>query len=150
MPSNHFCQREVWTACQRGGRHADQSERRIAVAGRGRTVCERYGWRKRRAGAYAIVDGRPGKGRDLVNGLGIPDGIAINCHGDIYVTEHTDQRIRVFTPQGKQIATIKIDANVTNAAFGGADGKTLFIIGAGAVWKIALASAVFRTDRAAL
>jgi len=88
--------------------------------------------------AYAIVDGKPGKGRDLVNGLGIPDGMAIDCHGDIYVTEHTDQRIRVFTPQGKQIATIKVDANVTNAAFGGADGKTLFITGAGSVWKIAL------------
>ncbi len=88
--------------------------------------------------AYAIVDGKPQQGRDLVNGLGIPDGMAIDCHGNVYVTEHTDQRIRVFTPQGKQIATIKVDANVTNAAFGGADGKTLFITGAGSVWKIAL------------
>jgi gluconolactonase len=88
--------------------------------------------------AYPIAGGKPGKGRDLVNGLGIPDGMAIDCHGNIYVTEHTDQRIRVFTPQGKHIATIKVDANVTNAAFGGADGKTLFITGAGSVWKIAL------------
>ncbi|USX14209.1 SMP-30/gluconolactonase/LRE family protein [Oxalobacteraceae bacterium OTU3CAMAD1] len=88
--------------------------------------------------AYAIVDGKPGKGRDLVNGLGIPDGMAIDCQGNVYVTEHTDKRIRVFTPQGKHIATIKVDANVTNAAFGGADGKTLFITGAGSVWKIAL------------
>ena len=88
--------------------------------------------------AYPIVGGKPGKGSDLVTGLGVPDGMAIDCHGDIYVTEHTDQRIRVFTPQGKQIATIKVDANVTNAAFGGADGKTLFITGAGAVWKIGL------------
>ncbi|MEV4782097.1 SMP-30/gluconolactonase/LRE family protein [Burkholderia sp. LMU1-1-1.1] len=88
--------------------------------------------------AYPIAGGKPGKGRDLVNGLGIPDGMAIDCHGNIYVTEHTDKRIRVFTPQGKHIATIKVDANVTNAAFGGADGKTLFITGAGSVWKIAL------------
>jgi gluconolactonase len=88
--------------------------------------------------AYAIVGGKPQQGRDLVNGLGIPDGMAIDCLGNIYVTEHTDKRLRVFTPQGKHIATIKVDANVTNAAFGGADGKTLYITGAGAVWKIAL------------
>ena len=88
--------------------------------------------------AYAIVGGKPQKGRDLVPKLGIPDGMAVDCHGNIYVTEHTDQRLRVFTPAGKQIATIKVDANVTNAAFGGADGKTLYITGAGSVWKLDL------------
>jgi gluconolactonase len=88
--------------------------------------------------AYKIVGGKPQKGHDLVARLGIPDGMAVDCHGNIYVTEHADQRLRVFTPAGKQIATIKVDANVTNAAFGGADGKTLFITGAGAVWKLDL------------
>jgi gluconolactonase len=88
--------------------------------------------------AYKIVDGKPQKGSDLVPKLGIPDGMAVDCHGNIYVTEHTDQRLRVFTPAGKQIATIKVDANVTNAAFGGADGKTLYITGAGALWQLPL------------
>ena len=88
--------------------------------------------------AYKIVDGKPQKGSDLVPKLGIPDGMAVDCHGNIYVTEHTDQRLRVFTPAGKQIATIKVDANVTNAAFGGADGKTLYITGAGALWQLKL------------
>ncbi|MBV7539377.1 SMP-30/gluconolactonase/LRE family protein [Duganella sp. sic0402] len=88
--------------------------------------------------AYAIVNGVPQQGKDLVEKLGIPDGMAVDCYGNIYVTEHTDKRLRVFTPEGKQIATIKVDANVTNAAFGGADGKTLYITGAGAVWQIKL------------
>ena len=88
--------------------------------------------------AYKIVDGKPQKGSDLVARLGIPDGMAVDCHGNIYVTEHTDKRLRVFTPKGKQIATIKVDANVTNAAFGGTDGKTLYITGAGAVWQLKL------------
>ena len=88
--------------------------------------------------AYKIVNGKPGKGNDLVPRLGIPDGMAVDCHGNIYVTEHTDQRLRVFTPAGKQIATIKVDANVTNAAFGGADDKTLYITGAGALWQLPL------------
>ncbi|MTV41420.1 SMP-30/gluconolactonase/LRE family protein [Duganella radicis] len=88
--------------------------------------------------AYPIVNGVPQQGKNLVEKLGIPDGMAIDCQGNIYVTEHTDKRLRVFTPAGKQIATIKVDANVTNAAFGGADGKTLYITGAGAVWQLKL------------
>ena len=70
--------------------------------------------------------------------LDIPDGMAVDCHGNIYVTEHPARRVRVFSPQGKELATIRTDANVTNAAFGGADGKTLFLTGAGAVWQIRL------------
>lgn len=88
--------------------------------------------------AYPIVDGAPQSGNDMVIGLTNADGMAVDCHGNIYVTEHTLQRIRVFNPLGEQLATIKVDANVTNAAFGGAQGKTLFITGAGALWKLDL------------
>ncbi|MFO1389093.1 SMP-30/gluconolactonase/LRE family protein [Cellvibrio sp.] len=87
---------------------------------------------------YAIVDGVPQAGKDLVTGMFIPDGMALDCHGNIYATEHAAKHVRVFTPEGKQIATINVDANITNAAFGGEDGKTLFLTGAGAVWKIKL------------
>ena len=88
--------------------------------------------------AYPIVDGVPQEGKDLLTGLTIPDGMAIDCHGNIYVTEHSARQVRVVTPEGKQIATIKVDANITNAAFGGDDGKTLFLTGAGAIWKLKL------------
>ncbi|RYZ99176.1 MAG: SMP-30/gluconolactonase/LRE family protein [Moraxellaceae bacterium] len=89
--------------------------------------------------AYPIVDGEPQAGKDLVTGLAVPDGMVVDCHGNLYVTEHTAQRVRVFTPAGEQIATIKVDANVTNAAFGGASGTTLFLTGAGSIWKLELA-----------
>ncbi|MDQ1832371.1 SMP-30/gluconolactonase/LRE family protein [Massilia scottii] len=88
--------------------------------------------------AYPIVRGVPGQGRDLVTGLAVPDGMTVDCQGNIYVTEHTAQRLRVFSPAGNELATINVDANITNAAFGGADGKTLFITGAGALWQIQL------------
>jgi gluconolactonase len=88
--------------------------------------------------SYAIVNGVPQQGKTLVDKLGIPDGMAVDCHGNIYVTEHADKRLSVFTPAGEKIATIKVDANVTNAAFGGADGKTLYITGAGALWQLKL------------
>jgi len=88
--------------------------------------------------AYSIVDGVPQSGNDMVIGLTFADGMAVDCHGNIYVTEHTLKRIRVFNPLGEQLAIIRADANVTNAAFGGLQGKTLFITGAGALWKVDL------------
>lgn len=89
--------------------------------------------------AYPIVEGVPQAGRTLVKGLDGADGMTLDCHGNLYVTEHAAQRVRVFSPQGKQLATIRVDANVTNAAFGGKDGKTLYITGAGALWRLPLA-----------
>src|SRR5690606_40177339 len=78
-----------------------------------------------------------------LEGITVPDGMAIDCLGNIYVTEHAAQRVRVFTPEGDQIATIKVDANITNAAFGGPERKTLYLTGAGAVWSIDLQVAGF-------
>jgi gluconolactonase len=88
--------------------------------------------------AYPIVDGIPQAGKDLVTGISIPDGMAVDCLGNIYLTEHVSRQLRVFTPAGEQIAQATTDANLTNAAFGGAEGKTLYLTGAGSLWKIEL------------
>ena len=87
--------------------------------------------------AYAIKDGVPGRGRDLarING---GDGLAIDCLGNVYVTEHGERRVRVFSPAGEVLATIHVDANITNAAFGGEDRRTLFLTGAASLWSIEL------------
>lgn len=87
--------------------------------------------------AYAIANGKPGQGRDLAQ-VSTPDGMGIDCLGNVYVTEHVKQQVRVFTPQGEEIAIIKADANVTNIAFGGPQRKTLYLTGAGAVWSLEL------------
>lgn len=89
--------------------------------------------------AYPIVNGVPQAGKDLVTGLTIPDGMAIDCKGNIYLTEHIARQLRVYTPAGEQIAQATTDANLTNAAFGGVEGKTLYLTGAGSLWKIELA-----------
>lgn len=88
--------------------------------------------------AYPLVDGIPQAGKDLVTGIAVPDGMTVDCQGNLYVTEHLAQQTRVFTPAGVQLAVIKSDANVTNAAFGGPEGKTLYLTGAGSVWKVEL------------
>lgn len=89
--------------------------------------------------AYPLVDGKPGgPHRDLVTDTTIPDGLAIDCLGNIYLTEHTRQRVRVISPQGQELATITVDANLTNATFGGPQRRTLYLTGAGSVWSIEL------------
>jgi len=88
--------------------------------------------------AYPIVNGVPGPGTPLVTGIEGGDGMAVDCHGNLYQTEHGAKRVRVFSPQGRELATIRVDANVTNAAFGGRDGRTLFITGAQALWQLRL------------
>ena len=87
--------------------------------------------------AYALRDGVPGPGRDLARISG-GDGLAVDCLGNVYVTEHGERRVRVFSPAGKVLATIGVDANITNAAFGGQDRRTLFLTGAASLWSIEL------------
>lgn len=88
--------------------------------------------------AYSLTDGVPGEGKNLVENVHVPDGIAMDCLGNIYVTEHLHQQVRVFSPGGDELATIKVDANITNAAFGGENRRTLYLTGAGSVWKLEL------------
>lgn len=88
---------------------------------------------------FEIQNGIPQVGVDIAKGINVPDGMAIDCAGNIYVTEHLGRQVKVFNPDGGQIATIKVDANITNAAFGGPEGKTLYLTGAGAVWTVDLA-----------
>jgi len=87
---------------------------------------------------YKIVDSVPQEGVIIATGLNVPDGMAVDCAGNIYVAEHLARQVRVYTSEGQELANIKVDANVTNVAFGGDENKTLFITGAGAVWKIDL------------
>ncbi|KRA45293.1 SMP-30/gluconolactonase/LRE family protein [Pseudoxanthomonas sp. Root630] len=87
--------------------------------------------------AYPVTAGIPGPGRDLARISG-GDGLAVDCLGNVYVTEHGAHRVRVFSPAGDVLATIRVDANITNAAFGGAERRTLFLTGAASLWSIDL------------
>lgn len=110
----------------------------IALSPDGRTLYVAGGGEQGVLRAYPVDDaGQAGPGRDLAS-TEVPDGMAVDCLGNVYLTEHTRQRVRVLSPQGEPLATIKVDANITNAAFGGADRRTLYLTGAGAVWSIGL------------
>ena len=67
------------------------------------------------------ADGTPGAGTTvpLQEGLQQADGMAMDCAGNIYTTEHGARRIRVFDPDGNQLASFggqgTFANNVTNA-----------------------------------
>lgn len=87
------------------------------------------------------ADGKADVVTDFATGLQTPDGMTKDCLGNVYVAEHNAQQVTVFTPDGTKIATIKTgtannqNANPTNVAFGGADGKTLFITATYSLWQ---------------
>jgi gluconolactonase len=77
-----------------------------------------------------MADGSVGAGT-LFSSITSGDGMAIDCAGNLYVATKTD--LDVLDPTGKQIGQFALTGiqSVTNAAFGGADRKTLYITALG-------------------
>lgn len=70
-----------------------------------------------------------------------PDGLTVDEKGNVYIASYGDGTIYVYPSEGKtSIGWIKLGnggaGNTSNCAFGGTDGKTLFITGNGGAYKI--------------
>ena len=61
------------------------------------------------------------------SGLAGVDGLAMDCADNIYVTQHSDGIVVVLSSDGATIGTINVAPSLTNAAFGGPEGKTLYL-----------------------
>jgi gluconolactonase len=84
---------------------------------------------------FARLDGILMTNRGVRSGA---DGIAVDDAGRLYVT--TTIGVQVFSPQGRHLGTIPIGNpdGPQNLAFAGPDRKTLYVVGDGAVWKVAM------------
>jgi gluconolactonase len=71
-------------------------------------------------------DGNIGSKEVFVN-IHSPDGMAVDCIGNIYASSHNEGNIYVYSRTGTQIDKISVGPKVTNMAFGGNDMKTLLI-----------------------
>jgi gluconolactonase len=77
--------------------------------------------------AYAVqADGSIGARRPFAS-LATPDGVGIDCAGNLYWASYSDGRVHVIAPDGTELGTITAGRNTTNAAFGGPDGQTLYV-----------------------
>lgn len=88
---------------------------------------------------YAITDNMDAiQSSFFVPQLNIPDGLTVDCLGNLYATEHVLGRVTVYDPSGMLIAFATLPEHVTNLSFGGEDGKTLFLTAARTIYKATL------------
>lgn len=69
------------------------------------------------------------------------DGLAIDSEGRLYVA--TPIGVQVFDAEGTALGTIPVSRAPQNIAFAGPNKQTLYIVGRGAAWKVAMLSSGF-------
>ncbi|WP_119969253.1 SMP-30/gluconolactonase/LRE family protein [Shewanella japonica] len=65
-----------------------------------------------------------------------PDGMAIDCAGNLYATSHNEGFIKIYNKKGNLIQSVFIAPKLTNVAFGGKDMKTLLITTGNGLFKL--------------
>ena len=87
------------------------------------------------------ADGTLANGKELLNvttlpGEGGPDGMKVDSAGNLYGTGPGG--VLVISPRGMHLGTIRIPEVAANCAFGGADGKTLYVTARTGLYRIRL------------
>jgi gluconolactonase len=83
-------------------------------------------------------DGTLSEARTFVNTGEGPDGMTVDNAGNLFVT--TGSGIEVFAPDGARWGVIPVPRIPANCAFGGADGRTLFITAREGLYRVTLAN----------
>jgi gluconolactonase len=78
-------------------------------------------------------DGHLSEGREFCQ-LPSPDGIKVDTQGNVWAT--AEDGVRVIAPDGTLLETLKFPQQPANCAFGGANGKTLYVTARSAVYSI--------------
>jgi len=65
-----------------------------------------------------------------------PDGVTVDCAGNVYWASNSGAKVIILSPSGSQIGSITVAANLTNLAFGGADHKTLYMSVGTAIYSL--------------
>ena len=88
--------------------------------------------------AFSIgADGRPGSSRTFAAlESGVPDGLAVDAEGRLYAA--CEDGVRVYAPDGTWLGRIATHGPAANLAFGGADGRRLFIASGAFLYAIDL------------
>jgi sugar lactone lactonase YvrE len=80
---------------------------------------------------YDLATGTPAARRTFAaieRGAGMPDGLCVDEEGCVWVALWGGFAVRRYTPDGRLDRVVEVPAeNVTACAFGGADGRSLFI-----------------------
>ena len=77
-----------------------------------------------------------------------PDGVKVDAEGNVYVAG--GDGVVVFSPEGERVETIALPERPANLAFGGPDGRTLYVTARTSLYKVTVRfpGAVGRADPA--
>jgi len=66
-----------------------------------------------------------------------PDGFGMDCLGNLYVASGgSPGTVEVYSPSASKLGSVTVAANTSNLAFGGSDGKTLYITAGKALYSL--------------
>jgi gluconolactonase len=81
--------------------------------------------------AFGHLTGIVKTDKGMTNGI---DGMTIDNDGRVYAISMGG--VEVFAPNGENLGTIPVPVKAQNLAFGGLDGRTLYIVGHGNLYKV--------------
>ncbi|MDP6538760.1 MAG: PmoA family protein [Planctomycetota bacterium] len=81
-------------------------------------------------------DGTTGESEEFAKTSPGPDGMAVDRDGNLYVTAKAG--VEVFSPGGERWGVIEVPQKPANCAFGGSDGRTLFITARKGLYRVRL------------
>lgn len=84
---------------------------------------------------FDVADDGSVSGKTVFASPGASDGLTVDCAGNLYVTSGT---VEVFAPNGDKLGEIAVGDNPSNVAFGGDEGKTLYITAQDTLYSITL------------
>ena len=84
----------------------------------------------------SVTDGKLFGGASADTRTGGPDGIKVDRDGNLYGSGPGG--VWIFSPGGKHLGTIDMPEKMSNVAWGGADGRTLYITDSTSVYRITL------------
>ncbi|MBL9118496.1 MAG: SMP-30/gluconolactonase/LRE family protein [Phycisphaerae bacterium] len=75
-------------------------------------------------------------GADGIAPRGRGDGLALDMHGNLWCTNPDAAEIQVISPEGTMLGRVGFPEAPSNCAFGGPDGKTLFVTAVTSVYAL--------------
>jgi gluconolactonase len=82
-------------------------------------------------------DGSTSNRKDFVT-VTSPDGFAMDCAGNLYVASGSPGTLQVYSPSGSKLGSVTVVVSLSNMAFGGSDGKTLYMTAGKSLYSLAM------------
>ncbi len=86
---------------------------------------------------FAVAADGSTSGRKDFAQVSSPDGFGMDCLGNLYVASGgSGGTLQVFAPSGTKLGSVTVASSLSNAAFGGSDGKTLYLTAGKALYSL--------------